>query len=173
MSKVTRNLQLFLRSERVLAETQFKLVSRKLVLLALAAIALLLALAMFNVAGYYALMPSVGSAEAALIVALIDALIAALLGAVALLLRPGPEEEMLREVREMAIGELGADLDEVQQKLVRMGDSVERVTTNVTNLVQNPLDTLLPHLVVPAVTAITKVARSDKTQPSGKAKGKA
>jgi len=173
MSQVTRNLQLFLRSERVLAETQFKLISRKLVLLALAVIACLLALAMFNVAGYYALMPALGSPQAALIVALIDTLFAALLGAGALLLRPGPEEEIVREVREMAIAELGADLDEVQQKLVRMGDSVERVTTSVTNLVQNPLDTLLPHLVVPAITAITKVARSDKTQASGKGKGSA
>jgi len=170
MSGVTRNLQLLLRSERVLAEMQLKLMTRKAVLGAGAAIATLLALAMFNVAGYFALAQPLGSPSAALIVGLIDALIAGLLLVVAQALRTGSEEDMVREVRDMALSELGVEIDDLQQKLMQMGENVETVRTNVANFVQRPLDSLLPQLIVPAVSAVTKLAKARKKEPSQKGK---
>jgi hypothetical protein len=168
MSRLTRNLQLLLRSERVLAEVQLGLLSRKLTLLAGAMIAGFLALGMLNVAGFFALVPSVGSAVAALIVGLVDALLAGLLAAVATSLQAGPEEGMVREVREMAIGELGAEVEEAQEKLAQMGDSMERMKSSVTGFVQSPLEALLPQLVVPTITAVTKLAKAGKKPPGDK-----
>ena len=162
MSRLSRNLKLFLRSERVLAETQFNLVSRKAGLMVGAMIAGLLALAMANVAGFFALEPSLGAPGAASVVALIDAVIAGLLAAVAISLQPGREEDVVREVRDMALDDIAADLEGVQQRLAQVGDNVERVGTSVARFVQDPLDTLLPHLVVPTVSAITSIAKSRK-----------
>jgi len=170
MSRVTRNLQLLLRSERVLAEMQLKLMTRKAVLGAAAAIATLLALAMFNVAGYFALAQPLGSPSAALIVGLVDTLIAGLLVVVAQALQSGPEEDMVREIREMALSELGTEIDDVQQRVAQMGENVETVRSNVANFVQRPLDVLLPQLIVPAISAVTKLARASKKEPSRKGK---
>lgn len=168
MSRVTRNLQLLLRSERVLAEMQFRLVSRKLALLSVAGMLSLLALAMLNVSGYFALEPSLGAANAALIVGLCDAVLASLLAGVAMLLATGPEEDMVREVRDMAVEELGTELEAVQGKLMEVREGVETVRANVASFVQNPLDALLPHLIGPAVTAVTSLAKTRKKTPPAK-----
>jgi hypothetical protein len=162
MSRLSRNLKLFLRSERVLAEMQVGLVSRKAVLLGGAMVAGLLALAMANVAGFFALAPSLGSPGAASVVALVDAVAAGLLAVVAVSLQPGREEDVVREVRDMALDEIGAELEVVQQRLAQVGDNVERVGTSVARFVQDPLELLLPHLVVPTVNAITSIAKSRK-----------
>jgi outer membrane murein-binding lipoprotein Lpp len=162
MSRVTRNLQLLWRSERVLAEARFKLISRKMVMAVMAGIAGLFALGMFNMAGYFALEQSVGSPAAALIVGIVDVLVAGLLLAVAQGLQPGPEEDMVREVRDMAINEIGADVEDVQQKLVQLRDDVEAVRSNITGFVQRPLDAISPAVIIQALSAISKLVKSGK-----------
>jgi hypothetical protein len=162
MSRATRNLQLLWRSEHVLAEAKLKLLSRKLALQVVAGIACLLGLGMFNVAGYFALATPLGTASAALIIGLVDVLIAGLLGMIAHGLQLSAEENMVREIRDSAISEIGAEVDDFQQRLLQLGSDIETVRTTVAGLVQRPLDTLLPGLIVPALTAVTKLAKAGK-----------
>ena len=122
MSAMTRNLQLLWRSERVLTEARIKLTTRKLILGVVAGIACLFAWGMLNIAGYFALEPLAGKAWSAFIVGAIDIVIAALLFAFAQNLQPAPEEDMVREVRDMALGEIGTEVDEVQTKLLQLRD---------------------------------------------------
>ena len=159
---MTRNLQLFWRAERVLAEARIKLTTKKLILGVVAGIACLFAWGMLNIAGYFALEPSAGKAGAALIVGLIDVVIAGLLVAVAQALQPGPEEDMVREVRDMAVGEIGAEVEDVQQKLLQLRDDVEGVRTSITEFMQRPLDALSPALIGPALMAVTKLIKAKK-----------
>lgn len=162
MSRVRRNLQLLWRSERVMAEARLKLTSRKLVLAVIAGIACLIAVSMLNLAVYWALVTVVSKPLAALIVALVNIVIAGLLIAIAQGLQPGPEEEMLREVRDIALGDLGSEVDDVQAKLLQLREDVEGVRTSVTQFVQRPTDALSPTMIVPALSAIAKLAKSKK-----------
>lgn len=162
MSRVRRNLQLLWRSERVMAEARLKLTSRKLVLAVIAGIACLIAVSMLNLAAYWALITVVSKPLAALIVALVNIVIAGLLIAIAQGLQPGPEEEMLREVRDIALGDLGSEVDDVQAKLLQLREDVEGVRTSVTQFVQRPTDALSPTMIVPALSAIAKLAKSKK-----------
>lgn len=163
MSRVRRNLQLLWRSERVMAEARLKLISRKLVLAVIAGIACLIAVSMLNLAAYLALITVVSKPLAALIVAVINLVIAGLLVAIAQGLQPGPEEEMLREVRDIALGDLGSEVDDVQAQLLRLREDVEGVRASVTQFVQRPLDALSPTMIMPALSAIAKFAKSKKT----------
>lgn len=163
MSRVRRNLQLLWRSERVMAEARLKLISRKLVLAVIAGIACLIAVSMLNLAAYLALITVVTKPLAALIVAVINLVIAGLLVAIAQGLQPGPEEEMLREVRDIALGDLGSEVDDVQAQLLQLREDVEGVRASVTQFVQRPLDALSPTMIMPALSAIAKFAKSKKT----------
>ena len=163
MSRVRRNLQLLWRSERVMAEARLKLISRKLVLAVIAGIACLIAVSMLNLAAYWALITVVSKPLAALIVALVNIVIAGLLIAIAQGLQPGPEEEMLREVRDIALGDLGSEVDDVQAQLLQLREDVEGVRASVTQFVQRPLDALSPTMIMPALSAIAKFAKSKKT----------
>ena len=162
MSTMTRNLQLLWRAERVLTEARIKLTTRKLILGVIAGIACLFAGGMLNIAGYFALEPSVGKAWAAFIVGMIDVVMAGLLVAVAQALQPGPEEDMVREVRDMAVGEIGAEVEDVQQKLLQLRDDVEGVRTSITQFMQRPLDALSPSVIGPALMAVTKLIKAKK-----------
>ena len=163
MSRVRRNLQLLWRSERVMAEARLKLISRKLVLAVIAGIACLIAVSMLNLAAYLALITVVSKPLAALIVAVINLVIAGLLVAIAQGLQPGPEEEMLREVRDIALGDLGSEVDDVQAQLLQLREDVEGMRASVTQFVQRPLDVLSPTMIMPALSAIAKFAKSKKT----------
>ena len=163
MSRVRRNLQLLWRSERVMAEARLKLISRKLVLAVIAGIACLIAVSMLNLAAYLALITVVSKPLAALIVAVINLVIAGLMVAIAQGLQPGPEEEMLREVRDIALGDLGSEVDDVQAQLLRLREDVEGVRASITQFVQRPLDALSPTMIMPALSAIAKFAKSKKT----------
>ncbi|MDA4845141.1 hypothetical protein [Hoeflea poritis] len=160
MSNMKRNLLLLWRSERILAEARFKQTTRKMTLGVLAAISCLFAWGMFNWAGFFALGPHVGNAWAALIVGLADILIATLLILVSQVLKPAPEEEMVREVRDMALGEIGAEAEEVQTKLLQLRDDVEDVRANVADFVKRPLDVLSPSLIGPTLVAVSKLVKS-------------
>jgi hypothetical protein len=146
-----------------MAEARLKLISRKLVLAVIAGIACLIAVSMLNLAAYLALITVVSKPLAALIVAVINLVIAGLLVAIAQGLQPGPEEEMLREVRDIALGDLGSEVDDVQAQLLQLREDVEGMRASVTQFVQRPLDALSPTMIMPALSAIAKFAKSKKT----------
>ena len=162
MSTITRNLQLFWRAERVLAEARIKLTTRKIILGVVAGIACLFAWGMLNVAGYFALEPAVGKAWAAFIVGAVDIVLAALLVLVAQGLQPGPEEDMVREVRDMALGEMAAEVEDVQKKLVQFREDVEGLGSSISDFVQRPFESFAPSVIGPAVMTIIKLLKSKK-----------
>ena len=65
MNSLTRNLTILWRSERLLAEAEWRRASRQITILVLAGVFTLLALVMMNVAGFYWLAGSYGNAPAA------------------------------------------------------------------------------------------------------------
>lgn len=163
MSAMTRNLQLLWRSERVLVESRLKLTTRKLVLGVVAGIACLFAWGMLNIAGYFALEPLTGKAWSALIVGVADIVFAVLLIMIAQGLQPAPEEDMVREVRDMALAEIGTEVDDVQAKLLQLRDDVEGVRDSISHFVNRPLDALSPAMIGPALAILTNLVKAKKS----------
>ena len=162
MSTIKRNLELLWRSEKILAEARLKLTSRKLTLAVGAGIAGLFAVGMFNLAALFALEPSVGIAAAAALVGFINIIVAGLFLAIAQGLRPAEEEAMVREVRDMAIGEIGGEIEEVQAAFTNLRNDVESLGASIRSLVKNPAEALSPTMILSAISAISKLLKSDK-----------
>ena len=162
MSTIKRNLELLWRSEKILAEARLKLTSRKLTLAVAAGIAGLFAVGMFNLAALFALEPSVGIAAAAALVGFINIIVAGLFLAIAQGLRPAEEEAMVREVRDMAIGEIGGEIEEVQAAFTNLRNDVESLGASIRSLVKNPAEALSPTMILSAISAISKLLKSDK-----------
>ncbi|MGI9521043.1 MAG: phage holin family protein [Hyphomicrobiaceae bacterium] len=96
MSSLTRNFSILWRSERLLAEAEWRRSSRQLAILAISGVFALLAIVMFNIAGFYWLAVHYGNAVAALGVGVIDLLIAAVSAVAAQSLTMPRETEMIR-----------------------------------------------------------------------------
>jgi hypothetical protein len=71
---------------------------------------------------------------AALLVALANAILAALVIFAATRIKPGPEEEMVREIRELALSELSADADGIRQNFARIGSDIERIRSGFSSV---------------------------------------
>ncbi len=162
MSNVTRNLKLLWRSEQALAEAKINLTSRKIVLGVVAAIALMFALGMLNLALFFAFKPAYGLAVSGAIVAALDLLLAVILLFVAQSVKPAPEEEMVREVRDIALAELGSEADEVKARLAQLRDDVENARKGITQFVSRPMDVVSPAMIGPAIATVAKLVKSAK-----------
>ena len=163
MNNITRNLHLLWRAERVLAQARLKLLTRKVVLGAIAGISGLFAWGMLNFAAFFALEPVTGKAWAACIVGAAGLALAAILVAIAQGLQPAPEEDMVVEVRNMALAEIEGEVDEVQQKLLQVRDDVQGVRENIAAFVSRPADILSPALIGPIVATIMKLLKAKKS----------
>jgi esterase/lipase len=165
MNSLTRNLTIWWRSERLLAESEWRRASRQITILALGGVFGLLAVVMLNIAGFYWLATSYSNAQAALAVASVDTVIAAILSISALSLKAPPETEMIREFRNNAQSEIETEAAALEAHLAKIRDDVESIGATVSRFTADPIGTLSPALLVPTINAITRVVRSSK-EPS-------
>ncbi len=119
---------------RILASAEMNLVrvkSRRLlnraVFFAIAAGLFLFAVLLLNVGAYQWLSERHSPSDAAFLVAGANAALGLILGIIGWRVRAGPEEQMAREVREMALDELTADVDELHAEVSKVGDDVKRI----------------------------------------------
>ncbi len=162
MSKVTRNLALLWRSEKILAEAKLNLTTKKLALGVIAGISCLFAWGMFNLALFFAIEPEIGQAWSAFVVGIADIVIAGVLLFLAQRMQPAAEEEMVREVRDLALAEIGAEVDQVQAGLTQLRDDVQTARDGIVQFVHHPKEILSPAIIGAVITAIAKLAQSRK-----------
>lgn len=162
MQPVVRNLRILWRSEVLLAEVRMRLLVRKIGLVAVAALIGVFALVMLDVAGFFGLMPKVGPVWAALIVAAVDFVIAGILIVVAQGLRPGPETEMVKEVRNMAVEDLEHEAEAIQKELKKLREEIEGVKDAVVSFAKHPLDSLGSNILGPLLAGLLSLLRSSK-----------
>jgi hypothetical protein len=175
METLVRNLKLLLKSDRMLVEIRLKLVAQKIVLLVLAGLGGLFALGMLNMAIFFAIQETLGSAIAALLVGLGNLLLAGILLLVVQRLDTGPEARIVEEVREMALADIEAEAKAFQSELRLVRDEIADMRSGITSLVKNPMDVLTPRLLLPATAALAKLvmasgksARTSATKASPK-----
>jgi hypothetical protein len=110
---------------------------------------------MLSLAVFFALSPLWGAALAALTIAGIDLLLAVLLIAWSGSLKPPAEAEMVREVRDMAIGDMEHELNLADAELKALKGEAQR-------FLRNPLDALLPGVIAPLLTGAAKGLKARK-----------
>lgn len=162
MNSLTRNLTIAWRSERLLAQAELRRRSRQITMLVLAGIFGVLALIMLNVAGFNWLSTTYGTAQAALAVAVADAVLGAILAVSAQSLKTAPETDMIREFRDGALAEIETEAEAVQTQLVQIRNDVQSIGTTVSKFASDPVGSLSPALLVPAINAFTGVVRASK-----------
>ena len=129
MEETLIKLRILAGAEMTLARIRARRLARHGAFYAIAVGMLLLALVMVNIGAYQLLTETYTESAAAFILAGGNALLAVLLIFGTYSVRPGPEEAMAREIRDMALNELAADADALKDDFSRLGADVKRIRT--------------------------------------------
>ncbi len=149
MNRMGRNIRLILRSERLIAGRQMDAIIKQTGLMAFAGLIAVMGLVMLNLAAFFALQSSFPAYGAALIVAGADFVLVFLLAQIASRQAPGSELEPANEMRDLAVAELEADLDETVTE-------VRGIAQDVRRMAQDPLGSVLPSLIGPLLGMLLK-----------------
>ncbi len=149
MNRISRNISIALRAERLIAQRHMAVLRNQTGLMAAAGLIAGIGLIMVNLAAYFALSSSLSPQWAALIVAITNFIIAALVAMSAKKMSADEDVQGATEVRDMAIEDLEAEFMSAVAE-------VKEVATDVRQMVKNPLGAALPGLVVPLAQAFLK-----------------
>lgn len=132
MRRVHNNLLVILRAERMIARRHVTVLRNQTGLLLFAGFVATIGLVMLNLAAYQALSTVMGSQYAALIVALVNLGIAGGLAWAAMRMSADRDLTAITELRDLAIADLEAEVDEV-------ADEAQQIAGNLRRIVRDPL----------------------------------
>lgn len=148
---IIRNLRILWRTDRIIAEVRLRHLLVGFGLRAFAALIVAFGLLMLELAGYFALVQVWSAILAAAVLGVINFVIAAVILVIAAKWQPGRELDLATEIHNSAMDALQVEAQSVQSRF--------------TGLVQHPLAGILPSLVPPLISIITRSLR----KPSGPA----
>jgi hypothetical protein len=165
IGSVVRDLQVLWRADTLIGKVWVDVIVRRVGLMAFAGLIAVFGLGMSNVAGLYALQPTVGPVWAAGIVAAIDfALGLIVLFFARLFVGPGREIELAFDVRKMAVEALQVDAHELKLAVDTLGQEIRSVKEALVDFAHNPLDIAAQKLLIPATLSIIRGLRSRKQE---------
>ncbi|MEQ9694815.1 hypothetical protein [Shimia sp. SDUM112013] len=127
MNRISRNISIILRSERLIAQHHLAVLRRQTGLMAAAGIAAAVGLVMLNVAAFFALAETLSYAMSGLIVALVNIGLAVLLAVIATKSDVGDETAAVTEVRDMALEDIEAELRGVATEAKEATDALKKM----------------------------------------------
>lgn len=127
MNRISRNLSIIVRSERLIAQRRLAVLRRQTVIMAAAGVVAGIGLLLLNAAAYLALSTMVSPAASALIVALVNIALAAVLISVATSINAEADVAPVAEVRDLAIEDLEAEIKDATEEARELADSVRRL----------------------------------------------
>jgi hypothetical protein len=134
MHETVMKLRILARAEITLARIYLQRAANRALLYAIAIGLLFLAIVMVNIGAYQLLAEIYGNAVAAFLVAAGNGLLAAIILLAIHQLKPGPEEQTVREIRDSALAEFSADIDEIEEDFTLLGADVKRFRTGFSAL---------------------------------------
>ena len=137
MHEMLLKLRILAAAELNLARIAARRLANRATLLAIAVGLLLLAVVMANIGAYHLLSRTQTPAMAAFLIAAGNAVLAVVALIIANRLEPGPEEEMARQIREMAFDELAADVEDLKDQFGKVGSDVKRIRTGFSFLAKS------------------------------------
>jgi len=164
IDSLIRDFQLLRRADTLIGKIWLDAMVRRISLMAFAGLVAAFGFGMANAAGFYALQVSVGSVLAATIVAIVDLAVSATVMLVARNTRPGPDIELARDVRQMAVEFIEADARDLKLAVDTLSRELREARETLVAFVHNPLDTAAQRLLVPAAISIIRGLRSRKQE---------
>jgi hypothetical protein len=153
LERIAVNARALLRADSIIADVRAKHLLTRSSVTAFAALIAAFGVLMFSIAGYFALEVLWGRIWAAAIVGLANCVMACILVLIAFKLKPSRELDLAREVHKSAATALFA---ECQRIAIELESFRQRL--------RNPLDSLLPALIVPfAGTLLKTIKKRSKT----------
>ena len=149
MSRISRNLSIVFRSERLIAQRQLAVLRQQTGMMIAAGVTGGIGLLMINAAAYLALAETLSPATAALIVAVANFILAALLVWTANRVNADAEVAGVTEVRDMAMEDLEAEVTDAVEEVKTVAQGIRKMT-------QDPLGSLAPGLVGTLASALLK-----------------
>ena len=134
MDETLLKLRVLTRAEITLAKANARRMAARSRLYAVALGMILITVVMINIAAFEFLSTLMSDAMAALTIAIVNAVLAMLIMFVASRIQPGPEEDMVKEIREMALTELSADADGVKQHFAQISSDIERIRSTFSSV---------------------------------------
>jgi hypothetical protein len=134
MDETLLKLRVLTRAEMTLAKANARRIGVRSRLYAIALGMVLLTVVMLNIAAFEYLSTQMSDAMAAVTMAIVNAILAMLLIFVATRIQPGPEEEMVKEIRDLALTELSADADGIRRRFTQISSDVERIRSGFSSV---------------------------------------
>ena len=134
IEELTVNLRILARAEMTLLRADANRRTNRLLLSVLSIGCVLVALVFVNLGAFFLLTDADGDARAAFILAGVNLAIGAIPFLVGRSSKPSAEEEMVREIREMAAAEISRDVKQVSDELGAVSASVKQVQAGISGL---------------------------------------
>ena len=147
MSRISRNISIILRSERLIAQRRMAVLRRQTGMMVAAGIAAGVGLIMLNVAAYFALVEYLSQPLSALCIALANIGVAAVLVSAANKQNVSTEVSAVTEVRDLAMADLELEIQDATEEAKVLAQSVHRMA-------RDPFGTVAPGLISAVITAI-------------------
>ena len=164
IDNLVRDLQVLGKADALIGRIWLSVLARRFGLFALAGLVAVFGLGMANVAAFYGLQDDWGPVWAAAAVAGADLIIALLIMLVGTKMQPGPEIELVFDVRKMAVEAIQADTRDIKDTVDSLGLQIRQTKDTIAGFVHRPIDTAAEHLLIPAVLSMVKGLRSKKEQ---------
>lgn len=152
MSRISRNISIILRAERLIAQRHLTITAKRAGFYAAAGLAVGLAVIMLNIAGFFWLSATLSKPLAALIVAAANLLLAVILALLASAQNPQADTTAAVELRDMALNDIE---EEIKDNLSDARNAVEGIR-------RDPIGTLTPEVFSAILSALIKYARRRK-----------
>ena len=134
MTAVMLKLRIWVHAETALLKINARRTGQRFTALAIALGLAILSVGMINIGIFELVAESYGRVKGAFYLAGGNGLLAAIVVVVAQRAKPGLEEQMVAEIREMALTELQSDADEVKAEFERIADRVRKIESSVSAL---------------------------------------
>lgn len=131
MEETILKLRILAKAETTLMKANARRAATRARLFAMAIGLLLLTVVMTNVAAFEFLSETMSEAAAAGLMALVNGILAIIVIFAATRVQPGPEEDMVKDIREMALTELTADIDGVKDEFNRVSTDLNKIRSGV------------------------------------------
>ncbi len=151
-NRISRNISIILRSERLIAQRQLAVLARQTSFVAMALIVGGIGLVMINVAAFFVLSEHMTTATSALVVAVANFALAGILMASANKADVGSEVQAVTEVRDMALEDLEAEARQA-------ADEAKSAVNAVKSMASNPLGSFGPGIATGVAKAVVKAMK--------------
>ncbi|WP_170355135.1 phage holin family protein [Ruegeria lacuscaerulensis] len=154
MSRISRNISIILRAERLIAQRQVAVAAKRTGIYAAAGFAIGLAVVMLNIAGFFWLSATLTKPVAALILAGLNLVLAVLLALIANSMTASTDTTAAVELRDMALQDIEVEIKE----------NLTEARNVVSGVRRDPIGALTPEIVSALLGSALKYARNRKTK---------